>query len=175
MKRSPLLSVSIRYGVVAGILTFILMAAMYYLGRHPLLIAPYLDFRILLFGVFIFFTLKEFRDYHQGEVLYFWQGLIGGGLVVIIASIISALGFYLFGSWQETFVSDYVRLFTEYLKTFSPEAIEGIGKDVYESNLKALPATNILELAKTYFRQGIVIGFFVNIILSVILRKQPKI
>ncbi|HZB13783.1 MAG TPA: hypothetical protein VE467_12175, partial [Chryseolinea sp.] len=56
--------VSTRYGAAAGILAFILLLVMYYVGRHPLLTSPFLDFRILLFGIFIFFTLKELRDYY---------------------------------------------------------------------------------------------------------------
>lgn len=173
MKRSPLLSVSIRYGAVAGVLTFVLMAAMYYLGRHPLLVAPYLDFRILLFGVFIFFTLKEFRDYYQEGKLHFWQGLIGGGVTVLVATSLASVGLLIFGTYNQQFLSSYIELMTEYLKTFPPEIVKQIGKEVYESNLKALPATNMRELVETYFAQGIAIGFFVNIILSVILRKQP--
>ena len=66
-----LLRISARYGVVGGVLAFVLLLIMYYLGRHPLVTSPFFDFRILLFGIFIFFTLKEFRDYEQGGVLYF--------------------------------------------------------------------------------------------------------
>jgi len=172
--KSPLIQVSLRYGTVAGVLTFILMVAMFFIGRHPLLIAPYLDFRILLFGVFIFFTLKEVRDYYQQGELYFWQGLIGGGLTVFIATLLASIGLFVFGMYNAEFVPEYIRLMTEYLKTFPPEVIEQIGKDIYESNLEALPATNITGLVETYFAQGIAIGFFVSIILSVILRKQSK-
>jgi len=173
MKRSPLLSVSIRYGAVAGVLTFLLMVAMFYVGRHPLMVAPYLDFRILLFGVFIFFTLKEFRDYYQAGVLYFWQGLIGSGIMVLVATLLASIGMLIFGKYNSQFLSSYIELRTAYLKTFPPEIVKQIGKEVYESNLNALPATNISGLVETYFAQGIAIGFFVSIILSVILRKQP--
>ncbi len=53
---------------------------------------PYLDFRVFLFGIFVSFTLKEFRDVHQRGELYFWQGIIGSGIVVLTASAIAALG-----------------------------------------------------------------------------------
>ena len=49
-----------------------------------------------------------------------------------------------------------------------------MGKEIYERNLAELPTTNISRLTITYFIHGLVIGFFVNIILSVILRRQPK-
>jgi len=170
-----LLKVCIRYGLVAGLLSLILLIAIFYVGRHPFLIAPFLDFRILTFGVFIFFSLKEFRDYYQGGVLYFWQGMIGSGVVVMTATVVSSIGLQIFGTLEQDFVSAYVTQLTAYLNTFPKEVIDQIGKDVFERNLKELPATHISTLVQTHFAQGLVIGFFISIILSVILRKQPKI
>lgn len=168
-----LLKVSVRYGTGAGILASILLAVLYYLGPHPLLTSPFLDFRILLFGIFIFFTLKEVRDYYQTGVLYFWQAMLGGLTVIFIATTITSFFLLLFGRWEKEFLDSYITQITAYVKSFPKEDIERIGKEIYERNLKALPATNILDLAQTYFAQGLIIGFFVNIILSVILRRQP--
>jgi len=54
-KKSPLVPIALRYGVIAGGIVTLLMVIFYYMGQHPLLVSPYLDFRIVLFGVFIFF------------------------------------------------------------------------------------------------------------------------
>ena len=169
-----LLKISARYGVACGILAFILMLAMYYIGSHPLLIPPFLDFRILLFGIFTFFTLKEFREYHQRGILYFWQAMAGGLTVVLMAATITSCLLWLFGIWEKDFVASYVTQFTTYLQSFPKEDIDRIGKEVYERNLRELPATNVLDLVQTYLMQGIVVGVFVSIIVSVILRRQPK-
>lgn len=174
MTRFPLLKISARNGAIAGLLSIGLLIALYYLGRHPFLIAPYLDFRIFLFGSFIFFTLREFRDVYQNGELYFWQGIISAGIVVLVSNTITSLGLHMFGTMEKDFVADYIRLYTEYLKTFPKEDIERIGKELYERNLADLPTTDIANLSGKYFLQGMVIGFFVSIILSVILRKQPK-
>jgi hypothetical protein len=174
MMIKTLLKVAVRYGTAAGILAFILLVVMYYLGAHPLLTSPFLDFRILLFGIFIFFTLKEFRDYYQRGVLFFSQAMIGGLTVVLAASLLTSFFLWLFGKWDQNFVAGYITQMTAYIKSFPKEDVERIGKEVYERNLKALPATNIFDLVETYFMQGMIIGFFVNIILSVILRRQPK-
>jgi hypothetical protein len=169
-----LFKVSVRYGLACGILAFILLMVMYYLGTHPLLIPPFLDFRILLFGIFTFFTLKEFREYHQGGILYFWQAMTGGLTVVLVASIITSCLLWLFGNWEKDFVASYVTQFTTYLQSFPKEDIDRIGKEVYDRNLSKLPATNVLDLVQTYFMQGMVVGVFVCIIVSVILRRHPK-
>ena len=168
-----LLSISVRYGALGGVLGIILLIAMYYLGRHPMLTSPFFDFRILLYGIFVFFALREFRDYEQQGALYFSQAMIGGLTVVLFMTTISSLLLLVFGRMVGSFVTDYILQVTAYVKSFSPEDIDRIGKDIYERNLKALPSTNIWNLAITYFAHGLVIGFFVNIILSVILRRQP--
>jgi hypothetical protein len=174
MIKSALFRLSLRYGAVAGILAVVLLILLYYFGRNPFLISPFLDFRIFIFGIFIFFSLKEFRDYCQERILYFWQGLFGGFVVVVLASAISATGLWIFGTLEEGFVTSYVEGMTAYLKTFPKEEIERIGKDIYERNLKELPSTNIATLVFTHFVQGMIIGFFITIILSVIVRRTNQ-
>jgi hypothetical protein len=169
-----LLKVSLRYGVAAGVLAFVLLIVLYYLGQHPLLISPFLDFRVLLLGIFIFFALKEFRDHFQAGELHLWQGMLGGIIVIIVATTLSSGFMYLFGTLEGEFLNSYIVQITAYVKSFPKEDIDRIGKDIYERNLKALPTTNMSALAITYFMQGLVIGFFVNIVLSVSLRRQPK-
>jgi hypothetical protein len=170
-----LLRISVRYGTVGGILAFVLLLTMFYLGRHPLITSPFLDFRVLLFGIFIFFTLKEFRDYEQDGVLYFAQAMIGGLTVIMIMTTVTSIMLQIFGSIEKDFVTTYIDQVTAYVKSFSQEDIARVGKEIYERNLAALPSTNISKLTVTYFVHGMVIGFFVNVILSVILRRQPKI
>jgi hypothetical protein len=170
-----LLRSSVRYGTVGGILAFVLLLTMFYLGRHPLITSPFLDFRVLLFGIFIFFTLKEFRDYEQDGVLYFAQAMIGGLTVIMIMTTVTSIMLQIFGSIEKDFVTTYIDQVTAYVKSFSQEDIARVGKEIYERNLAALPSTNISKLTVTYFVHGMVIGFFVNVILSVILRRQPKI
>lgn len=171
---ATLLKVCTRYALVAGVLALVMAIITFYIGRHPMMISPFLDFRILLFGIFIYFSLREFRDFYQRGELYFFQAMVGSGVVVVIASVISTAGLYAFGVVETGFVKEYVNQMTLYLKTFGAEDIERIGKEVFDSNLQALPATNMHELAVTYFGQGLVIGFFVSIVLSVIVRRQPK-
>src|SRR5687768_13060153 len=148
--------VSARYGAAAGILAFILLLVMYYIGPRPLLTSPFLDFRILLFGIFIFFTLKEFRDYYYDGILYFWQAMLGGGTVTLTATLITSALLWIFGMWDQGFVEAYVSQITTYLKSFPKEDIQRIGKEIYDRNLQALPSTNIVDLIQTYFMQGIV-------------------
>lgn len=175
MKKPPVLvTIGVRYGAIAAVLSVSLMIVMFYLGRHPLMVAPYMDFRIFLYGIFIFFGLREFREYHQDGVLYLWQGMVGSFMVVATAGVLGAMLLHVFGTLEKDFIPSYIIAMTEYLKGFSEEDIQRIGKEAYERNLEELPSTNMGQIAMLYVFQSFAIGLFVSIILSVILRKQPK-
>ena len=171
----PILKVSLRYGALAGIVGAALLIGLYYLGRHPFLIPVYIDFRIILFGVFIFFTLREIRDYHQGGILYFWQGLIASFLFTVFYAIISTLALLIFVNAAPSFLSDYINLSIEQLRSLPPEVIGSVGKDVYETNLKLLPETTAVDLALLYLIQCFLISLFLSILLSVTLRRHLPI
>jgi hypothetical protein len=169
-----LFSVSLRYGAIAGVLSAALAIGLYYMGRHPFLFPVYTDFRIFVFAVFIFFTLKELRDFHYEKTLSFWQGMIASFVLTLAFAVVASSALGVFGYLVPSFLSDYIRLSTEQLRSLPQEVIDRIGKDVYERNLKMLPSTNAFELVKLYFTQSLIIAFFISIILSLILRRQPK-
>jgi hypothetical protein len=161
------------YGLIGGVLGVVLLIVLYYLDIHPFLIAPFFDFRIALFGVFIYFTLKELRDYNFGGLLFFWQGLIACGIFVLTFGVITALLLWIFALNVPAFVTTYVELATNQLKSLPKESIDQIGHDVFDKSLKSLPNTTPLDLSMLYFVQCLQIGLFISIILSVILRRQP--
>jgi hypothetical protein len=172
---SPLVKVPLKYGGIAGILGAALVIGLYYLGSHPFLIPPYLDFRIILFAVFIFFTLKELRDLWYAGIFYFWQGLLGSLIFTAIFALTASVLLVAFIIAVPDFLVSYIVEFTAYLKALPAGDIERIGKDVYQRNLEELAATNGFKLALVYTIQSFVISFFISIIMSVIIRRQPSI
>lgn len=169
-----LLKVSLRFGLIAAMIGLGLLISLYYLDRHPLMIPVYLDFRIILFGVFIFFTLREIRDYHQNGILYFWQGIFASFLFTLCYAFISSGVLLAFMSAVPGFVAEYISLSVQNLRSLPPEVIESIGRDVYERNLDMLPGTTAMDLSLLYFSQSLLISLFISIILSVVLRRQPS-
>jgi uncharacterized membrane protein len=175
MKKSPLIGISLRNGSIAGILAGALLIILYFIGPHPMLILPYADFRILLFGIFIFFTLKEFRNNHQEGVLYFVQGMVGSLIFVTVAATVGAMVVLIYSKINPEFVSDFIEQALESARTFSENTtLSEVEKNRIRVMMEGLPATNGKSLAGQHFVQSLMIGLFVSIILSVILRKQPK-
>ena len=165
---------SVRNGLIAGVLGFSLLLALYYIGKHPFLFPIFFDFRFILLSVFIVMTLKEFRDDYQEGILYFGQAMISAFLFTLVFALVASLLIWAFCFVVPEFLSNYIVTATEQLKSIQPAIIEQLGKDAFERNLNKLPATNGSDLAIDYFGKTFIISLFISIIISVILRRQPK-
>ncbi len=153
----------------------VLAIALYYMGKHPFLLPVVLDFRIILLGVFIFFALKEFRDFQNQGVLFFWQGMLGSYLLILVAGLTGAILIGAFASWQEKFVAEYIEVLMAQMTEFKEVLIQNVGNEAYEQQIEKLPATTAWDLAGDYFLKSQIIGFFVAIILSVVMRRHPSV
>ena len=94
--------------------------------------------------------------------------------MTILFSLVASTGIYLFANNNDEFVESYIRLSMIQVKAFPEEEIERIGRDVYEAGITALKEANAYFLATRYLSQSFIISFFISIIISVILRRQPK-
>ncbi|HMQ00940.1 MAG TPA: DUF4199 domain-containing protein [Cyclobacteriaceae bacterium] len=173
-KLKPIARIPIKFGLMGGILAGLIMLVMYYMGRHPFLLSPLLDFRVVLFSLFIFFSGKEFRDYHQAGELYFWQGMATGIVCYLTIGIAGAIFLVLFGNLEPAFVTDYIEQATVQLIAGKEAMIDAVGTEAYETALARLPLTTITDLAGDYLIKSMVIGFFITVIISVVLRRQSK-
>ena len=164
--------VPLKYGFIAGLLGAIIVIGLYYMGWHPFLIPVFFDFRIFLFGVFIFFTLREYRDMHRGGNMMFGEGLLCSFIFVTIFGLIASGIIGLFGHWNEEFIRSFVTTFKKQISQLSEEEIKQIGKENLDRNLEILSSTNSAQMASKYFIQSYLVGFLISIVLSVILRRQ---
>jgi hypothetical protein len=166
--------ISVRNGLIAGILGCMLLVALYYMGRHPFLFPIYFDFRLILLSVFIVMTLKEFRSDYQEGILYFGQAMIGAFIFTLVFAVIASFLIWGICFVMPEFLTSYITIATEQMKSIQPEVIEQLGKEEFERNLIKLPATKGSDLALDYFVKTFIISLFISIIISVILRRQPK-
>lgn len=171
----PIASISIRNGAISGLLGFFILLALYFIGKHPFLFMIFSDFRIVLFGIFMVLTLKEIRDSHQDGIIFFWQGMIANLIFTFLFVLITFFAIWILCEIYPPFLTNYITTATEQMMSISKEVIAQMGKQSYDSNLKAISGTNGYILAKHYSGQSFIISFFISIIISVILRRQPKL
>ncbi|MGK7389020.1 MAG: DUF4199 domain-containing protein [Candidatus Cyclobacteriaceae bacterium M2_1C_046] len=173
-RKPTTVKVGLKYGFVSAILLCILFVVLFYTGVHPLLIPVIYDVRIFLLALFIFFSIKEFRDNKNEGVVHFWQGMLLGLLVAIVLGFFAAIFILAFGAFEEEFLSSYISYMTEHLVSNKEKFLESIGEQTYQNTLQSLPATSLTDLAMDYYFKSVVIGLFLTIIISIILRRQPK-
>jgi hypothetical protein len=172
--KSPLFKVPFRYGLVGGTITSIVVAVLYYFGQHPFLLPVVFDFRIILFAVFIFFSLKELRDYYLQGLLFFWQGMTGSFVFISTSAFIGSVFTWGFAKWNSNFLSSYIEKLQTQIISYKEEIITSVGAETYNQQLTKLPLTSPLDLAGDYFLKSMIIGLFLAIVITAILRKQPK-
>jgi len=171
---SRLVFISMRNGLIAGLLGVVFLIALYYLGRHPFLFPVFFDFRLIMFSVFMVIGLKELRDDHQQGLLSFGQGMVSNLLFTILFAITASGLIWIFMILDPNFLTAYIQVATEQIKAVPAEVIEQVGKAEVERNILALQGTNRGDLALDYLIKSFIISFFISIIISVILRRQPK-
>jgi len=175
MKIPAIVRVPLKYGFFGGLLGILVIGFLYYFGtNHPQLFPVFLDFRILLFAVFIFFSVKEFKDYYQAGTLHFWQGMIIGITCYLTISFIISMGIAIFGAFEPGYVKHYVEEISAVLGDNKEAIIEKVGEESYRTQMETLPFTTVYDLAIDYMLKSMFIGLFLTIIISVILRRQPK-
>lgn len=163
-----------KYGLAGAGLAVMLLIILYYANKHPLLVPVIYDYRILLFAILIFFSIKEFKDYYNAKTLHFWQGMAIGLTCYVTVALVAAIAVYIIGLMEPLFLSSYISTMTRQLQDNKDLFVESISAEVYDDALKNLPSTTMSDLAVDYFLKSMPIGLFLTIIISVILRKQPK-
>ena len=173
--KNPLISVPIKYGVIVSGLLMVLFLVLFYSGRHPMNISPFFDVRIIVFPLFLFLSIKEFRDLANNGVLHFWQGMIVGFVLLISIGLILSLFIILISYTDNSFLSIYITERIELLQTMVGQLTEQEKLSFVKEQLKILPLTTSIDLAIDYFLKTMGIGVFLNIIISIVLRKQSNL
>lgn len=173
-KPSPLVRIAARNGAIAAILGSVMLITLFFISDvHPLLINPIFDMRLFLFGVFIFFTLKEFKDRFTEGILYFWQGMIGSYVFLAVFASLMGVMILVFSQLYPEFVVSYTEQSVALLRQ-NTDFVEKIGKEQFERNFSNAAPTNGFRLGFIYFLVSFAMGFFISVIVSIIARKQPK-
>ncbi|MEM1406656.1 MAG: DUF4199 domain-containing protein [Bacteroidota bacterium] len=175
----PLLKVASKYSLTGSLLAIALILVLFYTNKHPLLIPIAYDYRILLFGVFIYFSIREFKTYHNNGELHFWQGLITGIFFYLILGLLVGSFIGVFSAVEPSFLEEFIQANVKGLQMnkseFTTEGPVTLSEEEFARQLELTKATKPITLGIDYFIKSCVIGFFFSVILAVILRKtEPR-
>ncbi len=170
----PIQAVSIKYGLICGVMSIFAFYVQFLLGINPLINLNSFFIDIVIFFGFIFFGAKEFKDYKNEGILHFWQGITVGMIIIFLASVIFTTfssTYYLIN--QEVF-KEYVQNAITVFENQKPKLLETISEEEYLQKLEDVKNTTISDLAITDFFKKAGVGFLVTPVIAVLLRKQSK-
>lgn len=165
---------SIKYALFCALFLVMFFFVSDYLGSNPLIDLSQLLFDVIIFGVFIFFAQKDFRDHVSGGVLHFWQGMTIGFFVYSAVALLFSvfLGMYL---WLDpTLLPTYKESALEFLTNQQEMYEEQFGEDGFQVQLDGIEAVTATDLWLSSGVKKIIAGFFVTPVISIILRRKPK-
>lgn len=176
IKVNPLLTrLATRYGLVTALFTIIAFLVFYYMGQQPWrnLISFMLD--ILIIGVFIFLSLKEFRsNVNQGE-LRFYHGMSIGFIVYLFTAVGFSLFYFAFINWIEPgFLEQYIKLAQEDLILRKDMIITALSEESYNEQYLMIDQTTSGVLILDAFIKRLFIGLIITPIFSVVLRTHQR-
>lgn len=167
---NKLISVPLKYGVIAGGLLIVLFLIFYFLDMDPLTNVKVVD--AIVICVFTFFAIKEFRDRYNQRQLHFWQGMTVGIVNYLTIALVSAIFIFIMTSVIDTnMVADYITSRLVILVEDKENLVETMSIETFQSAVNGVKETTSFDLALDDFLKKSIIGLFLTIIISLILRK----
>ncbi|WP_017731620.1 DUF4199 domain-containing protein [Nafulsella turpanensis] len=170
MDKSQLYKVPLKYGIGGGFIAIALFLTLYYSGADPISDVRPLDF--ILLPIFIFFSIKELRDYKFGGTMFYWQGMTVGFVCYLLIALLSAsfLGLFLEVIDPALFLS-HKQENIAILTADSEKWVEQIGADAYKETLASLKGTTVFSLVADDFLKKVFIGFLATTIIAIIFKR----
>lgn len=167
---NKLVAVPLKYGLIGGVVVILLFLIFYFLNLNPLVNIKMVD--IFILTIFILFALKEFRDRYNNRQLHFWQGMTGGVINYLTIAITSAIFILIMTviidpDMTTKYIESRIALLHENKQTL----IDTMDEKTYIDTVAGVKGTTGFDLALDDFLKKSIIGLFLTIIISVILRK----
>lgn len=154
-------------------LVIALFLTLYFLDKNPLFSLQSFDF--LLMPLFLFLSTKDFRDRCNSRVLHFWQGMTVGFFVYLSVALVSSVFIFLFLEYADcNLLTDFITNRKTMLQNSRETATEGMGEEAFRQVYSQLENTTAFIMAADNFLKKAILGLSFTILISVILRKQPK-
>ncbi len=174
--KKMLAPIVIRFGLIGALMNIVALLILFYIGKHPLLLNPFLDARWPLYALFVYVAINTFRDENNG-ILHFWQGLSVGFLVYLIMAQMAAAFIAVWGSIESTqFLSSYISIAIEQISANKEALIQNnLSEKTITDALQILPSTTANNLAFDYFLKSMPIGLILTLLLSIVMRRKELI
>ncbi|WP_109832259.1 DUF4199 domain-containing protein [Reichenbachiella versicolor] len=170
---NSLFNTSIKFGLIgSGIYMFIFMIY-YFSGANPL-VEMYI-INIFILPIFLYFGIREFRDYRNGSLLSFGQGMsLGVILYVLIATLTSAFTFVFLEFIDSSLVENFIQVRIDDLVSNKDKTVEELGQEMFNEQVMKIENNDAKDLVLDSFLKRVLLGFFLTTVISLVMKKTER-
>lgn len=167
--KSPL-----RFSVIAIFFVVLMFFILIFLDKNPLIYGSNIIFIGPLMAIFLFFSVKVFRDANP-DGLRFWQGFSIGILYTLFFTLFYSIILWIDGSFFDTnHFDEYRAMIIEKIVAGKAMLVDKMGEDGYQDYLKSGESSNARIIGSLAFN-NIIIGVLVTPLVSLFMRtSEPK-
>lgn len=171
MNNKLLLRVPVKYGAFASLLAITVLLGLYFMDESPFTSNDIPDFIII--GLFVYFAIREFRDYYNGGNLQFWEGMTVGFFCYVTLAVLTALFIgLLFPLIDADILQQYVQNRTNLLVNNKEQVISQLNEEAYNKALKEIKETSLLDLSLDDLIRKLLMGLFLTSVLALASKRK---
>jgi hypothetical protein len=172
MKISPFRS-SVNYGAMSALTCFAMFLLIYWMGSNPLGPASWLA--VWIPPLFIYFSIKYYRNKVLGGTMKFGEGFMAGMLTAISGGILYSLLIVIFGkiidpnlidNFKETMLLDFEKN-EKMMREF-------MGDNIFERGIEDIKNMTLSQQASSDFFTKTIGGTIYSLIIAGILKRNPS-
>jgi hypothetical protein len=171
---SLLVKSPLRFSLIAIFFVVLMFFILILLERNPIIYSSNIIFIGPLMAIFLFFSVKVFRDTNPAG-LRFWQGFSIGILYTLFFSLFYSVVLWMDGSVFETsHFDEYRAMIIEKIMAGKAMLVDQMGEEGYQEYLKSGNSSNARIIGSLAFN-NILIGVLVTPLVSLFMRtSEPK-
>lgn len=164
MVKSPL-----RFSAIAVFFVIVMFIILIFLDKNPVVYTSNIVFIAPLLSIFLFFSIKVFRDTNP-DGLRFWQGFLIGFLYTLFFVSLYAIWLWIDGSlFDTTHFDEYRSLMIEKIMGNREMLVEQLGENGYQDYLDTGHSSN-LRIIRSLSVNNLLIGLVMTPLISLIMR-----
>ncbi len=168
-----MIRLSIPYSLICGVFLVILFALSFYFGLNPLMELSQLLFDVIVFGVFGFFLIKDFKQRTDNN-LHFWQGISLSFLLSVFATVLFLVILSGYQLADGGLVINYQEAATRFLMEKKELYVAQFGEKAFDQQLTSINEVTFADLMISVGVKKLIAGLFLGPVITIILRTKPK-
>jgi len=167
--KSPL-----RFSLIAIVFVVLMFVILIFLDKNPVVYSSNIIFIGPLLAIFLFFSVKIFRDANP-DGLRFWQGFSIGILYTLFFALFYSIVLWADGSlFENNHFDEYREMILEKIIAGKDMLVEQMGEEGFQEYLKSAESSNARIIGSLAFN-NILIGVLVTPLVSLFMRtSEPK-